>query len=365
MCQMKKINLILLMISGGKKETLSKGDSPKTIDASKDILSEIQEISDNFLRNLRPVDNRTEEEKIDDQFIPIDDRTQQEPKDDDYFSLESEKESDIEIENIDTTNAWDPKKPTAAKPGAVMNLSTDYIKKKVANKINKKYLRKKIGQREKSNKISADWLKATGYLDTKDQDKINYIFVPSKKEDKNNIPGDAGHFVRTEIDSRDFKKENLTSKTRKSKKTRKWYEPAKKEDLPKTGNNYADTINILDDIASLQPGKNAQIEAKKISEKYKKMREALAVKKKYKIPGEIVKVEDVKTDQGTIKVPVSIEKPKKSGKVAAKLIIEKYDKIRWEKKFKKIVEAKEKKKENKNINILEEVKNFMIKKTRE
>ena len=108
---MKKINLILLMISGGKKETLSKRDSPKTIDASKDILSEIQEISDNFLRNLRPVDNRTEEEKIDDQFIPIDDRTQQEPKDDDYFSLESEKESDIEIENIDTTNAWDPKKP--------------------------------------------------------------------------------------------------------------------------------------------------------------------------------------------------------------------------------------------------------------
>ena len=158
---MKKINLILLMISGGKKETLSKGDSPKTIDASKDILSEIQEISDNFLRNLRPVHNRTEEEKIDDQFIPIDDRTQQEPKDDDYFSLESEKESDIEIENIDTTNAWDPKKTTAAKPDAVMNLSTDYIKKKVANKINKKYLRKKIGQREKSNKISADWIQKT------------------------------------------------------------------------------------------------------------------------------------------------------------------------------------------------------------
>ena len=58
------------------------------------------------------------------------------------------------------------------------------------------------------------------------------------------------------------------------------------------------------------------------------MREALDVKKKYKIPGEIVKVEDVKTDQGTIKVPVSTEKPKKSGKVAAKLIIEKHDKIR-------------------------------------
>ena len=303
---------------------------------------------------------------MDDQFIPIEDRMQQELEDDKYLCLESEKESDIEREHIDTTSAWDPKKSTAAKPGAIFKLSTDYNKKiKAANKIKNKYLRKKIGQREKSNKISAEWLKTAGYLDTKDQDKINYIFVPPKKEDKNNIPGDAGHFIRNEIDSTDFKKENLASKTRKSKKTRKWYEPAKKEDLPKTGNNYAETINILDDIASLQPGKNAQIEAKKISEKYKKMREALDVKKKYKIPGEIVKVEDVKTDQGTIKVPVSTEKPKKSGKVAAKLIIEKHDKIRWEKKFKKIVEAKEKKKENKNINILEEVKNFMIKKTRE
>ena len=43
------------------------------------------------------------------------------------------------------------------------------------------------------------------------------------------------------------------------------------------------------------------------------MREALVAKKKYKIPREIVIVEDVKTDQGTIKVPVSIEKPKRSG----------------------------------------------------
>ena len=98
-----------------------------------------------------------------------------------------------------------------------------------------------------------------------------------------------------------------------------------------------------------------QIAAKKVSEKYKKMREALAAKKKYKIPGEIVKVEDVKTDQGTIKVPVSIEKPKRSGKEAAKNIIKKYDKIRQEKKFKKIVEVQDKMKKNTNISILEEV----------
>ena len=192
------------------------------------------------------------------------------------------------------------------------------------------------------------------------QDKINYIFIPPKKEDKNNIPGDAGYFLRAEIDSTDFKKENRASKqTRKSSKTRKWFDLPKKENKSKTD----DVSNILDEIALLQPGKNAQIAANKISEKYKKMREALASKKKYKIPGEIVTFEDVKIDQGTIKVPVSIGKPKMSGKEAAKNIIKKYDKIRQEKKFKKIVEAKEKKKKNRHINILEEVKNFNDKKT--
>ena len=50
------------------------------------------------------------------------------------------------------------------------------------------------------------------------------------------------------------------------------------------------------------------------------MREALAAKNKYTIPGEIVKAEDVKIDQETIKVPVSIEKPRRSSKEAAKNI---------------------------------------------
>ena len=40
-----------------EEDVFSKNDSPKTVDASKDILSEIQEMSDNILRNLRPVDN--------------------------------------------------------------------------------------------------------------------------------------------------------------------------------------------------------------------------------------------------------------------------------------------------------------------
>ena len=47
------------------------------------------------------------------------------------------------------------------------------------------------------------------------------MFVPPKKE-KNEIPGDARHFIRTEIDSTDFKKENLATKVRKTK-TRKPY----------------------------------------------------------------------------------------------------------------------------------------------
>ena len=117
---------------------------------------------------------------------------------------------------------WDSKKKAQiSKPGSIVKLSTDYNKKvKAATKIKNEYLRKKIGQRNKKNKISAEWLKTASYLDTKDQDKINYIFVPPKKEETNEIPGDAGCFIRAEIDSTDFKKENLASKLRKNK-TRK------------------------------------------------------------------------------------------------------------------------------------------------
>ena len=109
-------------------EMFSERDSVPTVDASKNILEDINKMSDNILRNLRPVDTRTEQETIEDQFIPIDHRTQQELENDDYHSFESESE-DIEIENIDTSSAWDDKKSTAAKPGAIFKLSTDYNKK--------------------------------------------------------------------------------------------------------------------------------------------------------------------------------------------------------------------------------------------
>ena len=184
------------------------------------------------------------------------------------------------------------------------------------NKIKSKYLKKKIGQREKSNKISPEWLKTAGYLNTKDQDKINYMFVSPKKETACNIPSDAGHFFRTEIDSTDFKNENLTSKVRRNKNKRPYLDL--KEWWPKVEDGTAETIKILDDITILEPGKNAQIAAKKISEKYKALREANARGNKFKLPGEIVKIEKVKTDQGEANVLVSIEKPKRSSKNTAK-----------------------------------------------
>ena len=95
----------------------------------------------------------------------------------------------------------------------------------------------------------------------------------------------------------------------------------------------------------------------------KGLREANARKQKYKIPGEIVRIETVETPQGEIKVPVSIEKPKWSGKKAAKKMIKKYDKIRREKTFRKIVDANERKKKTKKINIIEDIKNSAAKKS--
>ena len=91
----------------------------------------------------------------------------------------------------------------------------------LANRIKNKYLRKKIGKRKTQNKISADWLKKAGFLDTKDQNKINYIFVPPKKKEKNKILGDAGHIIRTETDNTDFKTENFASKEVRKKPDKK------------------------------------------------------------------------------------------------------------------------------------------------
>ena len=59
-----------------EEDLFDKTDSTATVDTSKKILEDI-----------RPVDNRTIQEIIDDQFIPTDNRTQQELRDDDYLSF--------------------------------------------------------------------------------------------------------------------------------------------------------------------------------------------------------------------------------------------------------------------------------------
>ena len=138
-----------------EEEVFNKNDSPPTIDATKiivDIIKEktddalknidIQAISDNILKSVRPVDNRNIQEIIDDDFIPIDDRTQQELEDDDILSFADENESEIEVDTppeskievdmvdpkiveINTTSAWDQNKSGIAKPGPIIKLSTD------------------------------------------------------------------------------------------------------------------------------------------------------------------------------------------------------------------------------------------------
>ena len=66
--------------------------------------------------------------------------------------------------------------------------------------------------------------------------------------------------------------------------------------MPKD-NETTKILKVLDDIVTLEPGKNAQLAAKKISEKYKKIRETMAKKNRYKLPGEIVKVRTIETPQ--------------------------------------------------------------------
>ena len=40
---------------------------------------------------------------------------------------------------------------------------------------------------------------------------------------RNNIPADTGHFIRTEIDSKDFTNENLTTKIRRNKAEKPYF----------------------------------------------------------------------------------------------------------------------------------------------
>ena len=96
---------------------------------------------------------------------------------------------------------------------------------------------------------------------------------------------------------------------------------------PKTDKNDGDeTIKILDDIAALEPGKNAQIAAKKISEKHKEIREAKA-KKRFKLPGEVAVGDTIETKDGD-KIEIVVPPSKISSQKAAKKIKDKYDRLR-------------------------------------
>ena len=226
---------------------------------------------------------------------------------------------------------------------------------KIKNKYNKKILGKKKFEKESVNdkckKTSSDWLKTAEYLDTKDQDAVNHIFVTPRKTEENKILSDAGHYIRSKIDATDLKNMNLPSKItaknilnkyRKMARKRSYKvpdivveEPSNTEEIDKV-----DKTETLEDIAPLQPGKSAQLAAKKISEKYKKIKEANKIKNKFKLPGEIVKIETAETSQRDVKVPVSVEKPKSSVH-AAKKVTKMYDKLRRE-KAKKLALLKEK-----------------------
>lgn len=89
------------------------------------------------------------------------------------------------------------------------------------------------------------------------------------------------------------------------------------------------------------------------------MREANKRKKKFKLSGEIVRIEIVETSQGDVKVPVSVEKPQSSVRTAKK-VTKKYDKFRREKAKKTSSNKKKQKQSQKNLqkntlNLLEQL----------
>ena len=130
---------------------------------------------------------------------------------------------------------------------------------RAANKIKKKYLRKKIGNRSqhKNNSSAQKWLENAGYLDMKDQDSINYMLVQPSKKVQNS--------VQDEIDSTDFKKSNLVSKKerrgKQQQKTPYTFEKNKKED---------NMTEALGDLAMLRPVKMRKLQLKKSVKKSKR-----------------------------------------------------------------------------------------------
>ena len=156
-----------------EEDLFDKNETQETVEVSKNILDEIIQ-KDLF------IDFRTTTETI------VSDNK-------DVVEDSTDNETDNEVEEIETNPAyiqWDSKNTAvSADKRPTVKLSTDYNRKlKVANKIKNKYRKKVLGNRktdidliEKRKKTSQDWLETAGYLDTENQESINYIYVPLKK----------------------------------------------------------------------------------------------------------------------------------------------------------------------------------------
>ena len=135
----------------------------------------------------------------------------------------------------------------------------------------------------KKNKVSADWVKAAVYLDTEDQDTIQYIFNVPKNDvsnnDGNNIENNnkAAEPVGGVIDLKkssgatQVAAKNIVEKYRNLARKKPYKRPPPAAIEAETNDdeisNKEGTINTLDTTAELQPGKNTQTATKKFTEK--------------------------------------------------------------------------------------------------
>ena len=119
---------------------------------------------------------------------------------------------------------------------------------------------------------------------------------------------------------------NVVKKYRKLSGKKPYGRPPPRDAVDTVNNEISDnedTINDLDVIANLQPGRNAQIAAKKISEKYKKIRSKKIER------AESLKIVELSSDDDEIVGAVS----NISAQPAAKKIRQKYKDIRRQKAF--------------------------------
>ena len=221
---------------------------------------------------------------------------------------------DIIIPDVNTVSIDTGPKQSKKYVATQMN-SAVIAANKVQEKYKKQLKKKSVGKLIKQNKASTAWLKAAGYLDTKDQDAIQYIFiVPKNNVSDNNIDNQPTEPVGDIIDLKETSSTTATQLAAK-KPVRKYRILARRKAYKRPHpvvdgtependkiSDREDTINTLETIAVLQPGKNDQLAAKKISEKDKNIRETKKSKNIFRLPGEILRAETVETPQGNVDV---------------------------------------------------------------